>query len=177
MVKLFTGEKHGVHVINTMRTKQEHAMQPDENGKMQVVKLGMKPIQRDTLEYEFQVVFSVDMDHTAITSKDNSSLFTGKRFQLNSSVGADLQKWLGTGVDIHAERRALAEKAEAERVEYATALREYITANELTEFVKTGYEEHPSIKRPLEQFPMDFLKKVDAVVQQKVAEMAKGEDD
>lgn len=180
MVKLFTGEKHGVHVINTMRTKQEHVMQPDENGKMQVVKLGMKPIQRDSLEYEFQVVFSVDMEHTAVTSKDNSSMFAGQRFQLSADIGKKLYQWLGAGVDIQEEKREKARQEEESRVNYAKTLRAAVTDNNLTEWFKATYEDHKTIAKPLEDFPMDFLIKVAPLIEQQAKksaeETAKGDN-
>jgi len=182
MVDLFTGQIHGVHVINTMRTKQEYAMVPDDNGKLQVKKLGMKPVQRDSFEYEFQVVFSVDMDNMAQPSKDNSSMFVGQRFQLNETVGIKLQQWLGTGVDVFAERREAAAKAEAERLALVEHLREFERNHPyLAETIK-GLEQHKTINKPLEQFDMEWLRKTERMMilkvqeQQKLADTAKGDN-
>lgn len=53
------------HVIATMRSKMEYT-QVEENGEKQVKKLGMSPIQRDGMEYEFTVF--MDLDHS-LTAK------------------------------------------------------------------------------------------------------------
>lgn len=104
-IDLVTGVTHEVNVINTARTKQEHAMVVNELGKTEVQKLGMKPIQRDSLEYEFQIVFNVDMQQNARTSKDNSGLFMGQTFTIKPEHGKLIYEWLDEGKDIIAERR------------------------------------------------------------------------
>ena len=167
MVDLFTGTKHKIHVINTMRTKQEHAMQPDDVGKMQVVKLGMKPIQRDTFEYEFHIVFNIGMDHKFQTSKDNSGLFEGKNEVLTPKHGALIQQWLGEGKDIFAEREALAKKQEEERMALAGTIRQLEKDYDLGVYV-TSMENHPAIKNPVEYMSMNTLKQLYAAMQQKI---------
>ncbi len=67
------------HVIATMRSKMEYT-QVEENGKKQVKKLGMSPIQRDGMEYEFTVFMDLDHAHMATTTKDRTTLFDGKYF-------------------------------------------------------------------------------------------------
>ena len=44
------------HVICTMRTKTDYQEQVDSNGKKKRVKIGLAPVQRDGLEYEFDLV-------------------------------------------------------------------------------------------------------------------------
>lgn len=56
------------HVIGCMRTKMDYLMEKD-GGKMSVKKVGMAPIQRAGIEYEFDVVLDMDWDHNAIVSK------------------------------------------------------------------------------------------------------------
>src|SRR6185312_1816408 len=106
LVSFAVGESTGVHMINTLRTKQDHAMQPDENGKMEIVKLGLQPVQRDQFEYEFQIALNVDMDHKSRPSKDNSGIFDNFHGHLTPEHGKELFNWLETGVDIFAEREA-----------------------------------------------------------------------
>ena len=90
-----------VHMICTMRSKQEYA-QMEENGKKVVKKLGMAPIQRDGMEYEFTVVLDMAMNHTAEASKDRTSLFDGKIFTPSEKVGEALLKWLQGGAKVKA---------------------------------------------------------------------------
>ena len=58
-----------LHLIVTLRAKQEYAMEKDDKGKTTVRKLGMAPIQRDGVEYEFDLFCSMDMDHRLIVDK------------------------------------------------------------------------------------------------------------
>lgn len=85
-----------IHMICTMRSKQEHAMQ-DDNGKKKVVKLGMAPIQREGMEYEFTVMFDLAANHTAIASKTRIKAFDDKVFTPNKATGQQLIRWLMQG--------------------------------------------------------------------------------
>lgn len=86
------------HIIATMRTKTAYEMTKDQNGKVKPVKVGMAPIQRDGMEYEFTVVLDIDIDrHLAEASKDRTSLFDGKRFVPSEETGAILLNWLEGG--------------------------------------------------------------------------------
>ena len=94
----------GCHVIATMRTKQEYVLvDENRNGKNVKVpkKVGMAPVQRDGMEYEFTVVFDMDLDrHVATASKDRTSLFDGKVFTPGVDTGKELVAWLETGADM-----------------------------------------------------------------------------
>jgi len=81
------------HIIATMRSKMEYA-QVEENGKKQVKKLGMSPIQRDGMEYEFTVFIDLDQQHTATTTKDRTTLFDGQYFVPTIETGRTLLSWL-----------------------------------------------------------------------------------
>jgi len=81
------------HIIATMRSKMEYA-QVEENGKKQVKKLGMSPIQRDGMEYEFTVFIDLDQQHTATTTKDRTTLFDGQYFVPTVETGRILLAWL-----------------------------------------------------------------------------------
>ena len=82
-----------IHMICTMRSKQEYA-QVGDGGKLKVQKLGLAPIQRDGMEYEFTTVFDVAMDHNAQASKDRTGLFDGQLLRLTKETGEKLLSWL-----------------------------------------------------------------------------------
>lgn len=92
------------HIIGTMRTKQEHVLVDEvRNGKTVKVpkKVGLQPVQRDGLEYEFTVVLDVDLErHMASASKDRTSLFDGQFFTPSEETGKALVAWLDAGVDV-----------------------------------------------------------------------------
>ena len=59
-----------IHVVATMRTKMAYALEKDERtGRQQVRKLGMEPVQRENIEYEFAVVGELDLDHRLMVTK------------------------------------------------------------------------------------------------------------
>jgi len=82
-----------IHIIATMRSKQEYT-QIEENGKKTVKKLGMAPVQRDGMEYEFTIVFDIAMNHEAEVSKDRTGLFADKYFRITEETGKTILKWL-----------------------------------------------------------------------------------
>ena len=89
-----------LHVIATMRAKQEYVQEKDEKtGKTTVRKLGMEPEQRKGMEFEFTTFFEINAEHEAFGSKDRTSLFDQRTFKITPKVGQDLMKWLEGGVD------------------------------------------------------------------------------
>lgn len=87
------------HVICTLRAKMEHVQEKDSQGKTVIRKVGMNPIQRDGMEYEFTVFIDIDQDHQATCSKDRTSIFDGKMWTPGIETGRLLLDWLETGID------------------------------------------------------------------------------
>lgn len=68
------------HVICTMRSKTEYVMEEqDRNGKKTQVprKVGMAPVQRAGMEYEFDVYLSMDLSHIGTVTKSRCSAVDG----------------------------------------------------------------------------------------------------
>lgn len=84
------------HIIVTMRSKMEYALQVNERGKQEPVKLGLAPVQRDDTEYEFDIVMSIGRDHIATTSKDVTFL-DGFDAVITPELGEQLHAWLADG--------------------------------------------------------------------------------
>jgi hypothetical protein len=57
------------HVIVTLRAKQEYVLETNDRGKQEPKRVGMKPIQRDGVEYEFDLVGDLDLSNTLTVSK------------------------------------------------------------------------------------------------------------
>lgn len=87
-----------LHIIVTMRTKMEYVQEKDANGKTQIRKVGMQPVQREGLEYEFDLI--CDCDHASVTiSKSRCRALTDKRFvEPGKDLAAPLLAWLEAGV-------------------------------------------------------------------------------
>lgn len=85
-----------LHVIVTMRSKTAWEVQKDEKtGKTRPVKIGLAPVQRDGLEYEFTCVLELSVDgHIATASKDRTGLFDGRYITPDTETGEMLKDWL-----------------------------------------------------------------------------------
>jgi AAA domain len=57
------------HVVVTMRTKVEWVLEENQRGKQAPRKVGLAPIQRDGIEYEFAIVGELAQDHTLSVTK------------------------------------------------------------------------------------------------------------
>lgn len=86
------------HIIATMRAKQEYVLETNAKGKQEPKKVGMAPVQREGMEYEFTVMLDVDMHHIASASKDRTSLFDGQFIKITPDTGKMLLDWLDMGV-------------------------------------------------------------------------------
>lgn len=85
------------HLIVTMRSKTEYILEANAAGKQVPKKVGMAPIQRDGMDYEFTVVLDISHDHIATASKDRTSLFDGLAFTPSKETGLMLKEWLESG--------------------------------------------------------------------------------
>jgi hypothetical protein len=86
-----------IHIICTMRSKQDYALAQNDRGKIVPQKVGLAPIQRGEVEYEYTTVFDVAIDHYARVSKDRTGLFTDNIFQITEDTGKLLNDWLDGG--------------------------------------------------------------------------------
>lgn len=88
------------HIISTLRTKQDYVLN-EKNGKLVPEKVGLKAVMRDGIDYEFTIVFDIDMKHHVTASKDRTGLFMGKaEFKIDASTGGKILEWCNDGVSI-----------------------------------------------------------------------------
>jgi hypothetical protein len=89
------------HVICTMRAKTEYIQEKDDQGKTRITKIGMQPVQRDGMEYEFDVVGDLSIDHQLVISKTRCSALDGKVIPMPGKEIADtLRTWLTDGAAV-----------------------------------------------------------------------------
>jgi len=93
-----------LHLIITLRTKTAWEVREQERAgrvRMQPVKIGLKPNQKEGFEYEFDLVFGLDQDHQAESQKDRTSLFDGKEPSvITEETGTLIRDWLNSGSGI-----------------------------------------------------------------------------
>jgi len=89
------------HIIGTIRSKQDYVLQ-EKNGKMVPEKVGMKGVTRDGMDYEFSLVFELDVKHNATASKDRTGLFDSKpECRISIETGKQIRDWCNTGEAVH----------------------------------------------------------------------------
>ncbi len=120
------------HIIATTRTKQDYVLN-ERNGRVVPEKVGLKSVQREGLEYEFTLVFDLDMKNHATASKDRTGLFFGKPEQkLKVETGKLIQDWCNSGTEVTTE-------AVSRRINSCKTIQELIAL----------YHEHPQFKEAL----------------------------
>jgi hypothetical protein len=87
-----------VHIIATMRSKMEYVIEKDANGKNTVRKVGLQPVQREGMEFEFDVVCDLDQENNLIVGKTRCPELNGAMIkQAGKEVADTLNAWLTDG--------------------------------------------------------------------------------
>ena len=138
------------HIIATMRTKQDYVLN-QKDGKFIPEKVGLKSVQRDGLDYEFTLVFDVDIKHFALSSKDRTGLFMGKpEFIISEDTGKIILNWCNQGQSEYVPDRKtsisinLSEKDVYEHIQMCN------TVAELLELYRLYPEYHNNLKPDFE---------------------------
>ncbi len=100
------------HIIATMRSRTDYVQVINDKGRTEIRKVGLAPVQRDGMDYEFGIVFDLNNEHSVTVSKDRTSLFDGQSFTLSPEIGSKLLEWLNSGKDIP-DSRELNERKQA----------------------------------------------------------------
>ena len=88
-----------LHIICTLRSKVEYVVE-NVGGRNQVRKVGMQPVQRDGLEYEFTVVGDVTQDHDLVVTKTRAAFLKDAVVrEAGEDLGRQLAEWLAAGSD------------------------------------------------------------------------------
>jgi len=88
------------HIIATLRSKMEYVQDKDSNGKTTIRKVGMQPVMRDGIEYEFDLVGDLDVDNNFVVSKTRCPALNGKVVRHpNGEISQALWDWLSDGAE------------------------------------------------------------------------------
>jgi hypothetical protein len=88
---------HPGHLIATMRSKTAYEVGKDDRGKTTVERLGTAAIQKDGLEYEFDVVGLMDQSNTMHVIKSRCAMVRGEYRKPGADLAKTLMSWLGSG--------------------------------------------------------------------------------
>lgn len=88
-----------IHIIATMRGKDQYEINKDDRGKTSIQKLGVGAKQRDGFEYEFTCTFLIDQKtNTAEVQKDNTHIFDQEGPTiLSENHGIKVIQWANSG--------------------------------------------------------------------------------
>jgi energy-coupling factor transporter ATP-binding protein EcfA2 len=99
--------RSNIHIILTLRGKDQYVLEQKENGKQGVKKVGLGPDQRDGIEYEFTATFLLDLDgNVAQSQKDNTHIFNNSA-QLTEEHGRALYDWADQGKEFVSTKKEL----------------------------------------------------------------------
>lgn len=86
------------NVLATMRCKVVYVMQKNDRGKDAPVMVGLKPIQREGTEYEFDIIATMDGDHVVTISGSRCPNFDGRQeFKPGKDFWTPLIDWSRSG--------------------------------------------------------------------------------
>jgi hypothetical protein len=97
------------HVIATIRSKQDYVLS-EKNGKYVPEKVGLKGVTREGMDYEFTIMFDLDIKHNAYASKDRTGLFMDQpSFVITQGTGKRTLKWCDNGVELEKIKQEIKE--------------------------------------------------------------------
>ena len=86
------------HVVVTMRSKTEYVIEENDRGKKAPRKVGLKPEQRDGIEYEFDVVGDLDHDNTLTVVKSRIHTLAKAVIPMpGEELATQIAEWLSAG--------------------------------------------------------------------------------
>jgi len=87
------------HVITTMRSRMEYIQEADEKGRITIRKVGLAPVQRPGMEYEFDLVCDMDWSHIMTVTKSRCSAVADMKVEKpGPEFMAPVIQWLTAGV-------------------------------------------------------------------------------
>ncbi|HOB90125.1 MAG TPA: ATP-binding protein [Candidatus Colwellbacteria bacterium] len=155
-------------IIATMRSKQEYAIEqvdgPNGTKRTEVKKLGLAPVQREGMEYEFTIFFDTDQNHNTKASKDRTNMFANEVFILDESIGARIKKWLETGKLDPRKIRAEIVSQLKDRLEFGMPTNQQDAA----EFIRFAIKRLTNLEPTEENYP-EILKALSAITDKQAA--------
>jgi DNA polymerase III delta prime subunit len=103
-----------MHLVVTMRTKTEYVVEKTEGGKTVPRKVGLAPVQREGLEYEFDIVGDLSTEHELVIGKSRCPTLADRVVaRPGAELARELRAWLD-GADGTAQAAAPASAEEDE---------------------------------------------------------------
>lgn len=92
------------HIIATMRSKTEWTTSVNDRGKSSPIRVGLAPEQGKGIEYEFDMLMELSVEHIVNVIKDRTGKYQDKNIQLiDEKFGKELLEWLNDGLRVATE--------------------------------------------------------------------------
>lgn len=110
-----------LHIIATMRSVLDYVVEQNERGKSAPKKVGLKSNQREGTDYEFGIIFDIDISHLSHASKDRTGLYSERgSFYITPDTGKELLAWAKSGVEVKKKEPEIFDKENPAHVERLT---------------------------------------------------------
>lgn len=131
------------HVIVTMRSKMDYVQTKDSDGRAKVEKLGMAPVARNDVEYEFTVVGEMDTTHRLAITKSRCSALADRSAAAHQSnkLAEEFATWLTSAPGEQMQRPTTTQSAGQLLFARCAATKGTPVADELREFAKENGRE------------------------------------
>lgn len=88
-----------MHVIATMRVKTEYVVEINEKGKSAPWRVGLAAVQRDGVEYEFDIIGLMDLENRMVIEKTRMASLVGEVVvKPDAKLAKKIMAWLSDGV-------------------------------------------------------------------------------
>lgn len=87
-----------MHIIATMRVKTEYVVEKNERGKSEPKRVGLAAVQRDGVEYEFDIIGTLDIQNTLTIEKTRMTALAGTILtKPDGKLAQKIMVWLSDG--------------------------------------------------------------------------------
>ncbi|GAA5087247.1 ATP-binding protein [Nocardia iowensis] len=161
------------HLIVTLRTKTEYLVEEDTKGRAVPRKVGTKPVQRDGLEYEFDIVGDLDLRNNLHISKTRLPFLAGEVIaQPGAELATQIADWLDAG---HAAPTVAEFRQRILDVEQMTQLREIYLEIDSYRMLGAPTVDHEGTPTTLRELIVAIKEAMEAVERQQAAQRAAAE--
>lgn len=134
------------HVVVTMRSKTEYVIEENERGKKVPRKVGLKPEQREGIEYEFDIVGDLDHDNTLTVVKSRIHTLAKAVIRLpGEELAEQIEQWLSEGEQVPTVSQYRKEALKMTSLEDLKALFEEVSGHRLTSAPTIDADGHPTV--------------------------------
>ena len=90
--------------------------------------MGVRFAQRDGLDFEFTLVFDVDIKHFAVASKDRTEIFMDRpEFKISTETGKKILDWCNSGKqEVPARTKELSEQEVYQEIQMCNSIAELL---------------------------------------------------